>query len=77
MDFYYFVGICWSIFIYVSVFGDEMNRIGICLGGNVSSRSFLLDQPFDIYVHVEYYDNYEVALKLILNSFIDAEWEEV
>ena len=54
-----------------------MNRIGICLGGNVSSRSFLLDQPFDIYVHVEYYDNYEVALKLILNSFIDAEWEEV
>ena len=77
MDFYYFVGICWSIFIYVSVFGDEMNRIGICLGGNVSSRSFLLDQPFYIYVHVEYYDNYEVALKLILNSFIDAEWEEV
>ena len=67
----------WSIFIYASVFGGEMNKIGICLGGNVSSRSFLLDQPFDIYVHVEYYDNYEVALKLILNSFIDAEWEEV
>ena len=44
---------------------------------DVSSRSFSLDQPFDIYAHVEYYDNYEVALKLILNSFIDAELEEV
>ena len=45
--------------------------------GNVSSRSFLLDPPLDIYVPVEDYENYEVALKLILNSFIDAEWEEV
>ena len=45
--------------------------------GDVSSRSFLLDPPFDIYVPAEDYDNYEVALKLILNSFINAEWEEV
>ena len=45
--------------------------------GNVSERSFLLDQPLDIYVPVEDYENYEVALKLILNSFIDAEWEEL
>ena len=45
--------------------------------GNVSSRSFLLNPPLDIYVPVEDYDNYEVALKLILNSFINAEWEEV
>ena len=45
--------------------------------GNVSERSFLLDPPLDIYVPVEDYDNYEVALKLILSSFIDAEWEEV
>ena len=45
--------------------------------GNVSSRSFLLNQPLDIYVPVEDYDNYEVALKLILNSFINAEWEEL
>ena len=45
--------------------------------GNVSSRSFLLNPPLDIYIPVEDYDNYEVALKLILNSFINAEWEEV
>ena len=45
--------------------------------GNVSERSFLLNPPLDIYVPVEDYDNYEVALKLILNSFIDAEWKEV
>ena len=45
--------------------------------GNVSSRSFLLNQPLGIYVPVEDYDNYEVALKLILNSFINAEWEEL
>ena len=42
MDFYYFVGICWSIFIYVSVFGDEMNRIGVCLGG-VSANDIMND----------------------------------
>ena len=45
--------------------------------GNVSNRSFLLDPPLGIYVPVEDYEDYEVALKLILNSFIDAEWEEV
>ena len=45
--------------------------------GNVSSRSFLLNPPLDIYVPVEDYENYEVALKLILNSFINAELEEI
>ena len=44
--------------------------------GNVSSRSFLLNPPLDIYVPVEDYDNYEGALKLILNSFINAEWTD-
>ena len=45
-----------------------MSKIGICLGGNVSERSFLLNPPFGICVPVEYYENYEVALKLILNG---------
>ena len=42
MDFCYFVDICWSIFIYVGVFGDEMNRIGVCLGG-VSANDIMND----------------------------------
>ena len=42
--------------------------------GNVSSRSFLLNPPLDIYVPVEDYDNYEVALKLILSKWMEAEW---
>ena len=45
--------------------------------GNVSNRSFLLDPPLGIYVPAEDYENYEVALKLILNSSIDSEWREV
>lgn len=45
--------------------------------GNDSSRSFLLNPPLDIYVPVEDYENYEVALKLILNSFINVEFEEI
>ena len=40
-------------------------------------KGYVLNQPFNIYVPVEDYDNYEVALKLILNSFINAEWEEL
>ena len=68
MVFCYCVSGFWGIFIYVIVCGDEMSKIGICLGGNVSERSFLLNPPFGICVPVEYYENYEVALKLILNG---------
>ena len=45
--------------------------------GNVSSRSFLLNPPLDIYVPVEDYDNYEGALKFILSKWMEAEWEEL
>ena len=74
---------CDDKFYYALVDGDitTYKRVSLkiikSIHGNVSSRSFLLNPPLDIYVPVEDYDNYEVALKLILNSFINAEWEEV
>ena len=40
-------------------------------------KSYALNQPLNIYVPEREYDNYEVALKLILNSFTNAEWEEL
>ena len=42
MVFRYCVGSFWSVFIYASVFGDEMNRIGVCLGG-VSANDIMND----------------------------------
>ena len=42
MVFRYCVGSFWSVFIYASVFGDEMNRIGVCLGG-VSADDIIND----------------------------------
>ena len=40
-------------------------------------KSYVLNQPLKIYVPVEDYDNYEVALKLILSEWVEAEWEEL
>ena len=74
---------CDDKFYYALVDGDitTYKRVSLkiikSIHGNVSSRSFLLNPPLDIYVPVEDYDNYEVALKLILNSFINTEWEEL
>ena len=74
---------CDDKFYYALVDGDitTYKRVSLkiikSIHGNVSSRSFLLNPPLGIYVPVEDYDNYEGALKLILNSFINAEWEEL
>ena len=43
----------------------------------IQLKSYALNQPLNIYLPVEDYDNYEVALKLILNGFINAEWGEL
>ena len=43
----------------------------------IQLKSYVLNQPLKIYVPEREYYEYEGALKLILNSFINAEWGEL
>ena len=40
-------------------------------------KSYVLNQPFNIYVPESEYYEYEGALKFILSKWMEAEWEEV
>ena len=40
-------------------------------------KSYVLNQPFNIYVPEREYYEYEGALKFILSKWMEAEWEEV
>ena len=40
-------------------------------------KSYVLNQPFNIYVPEREYYEYEGALKFILSKWAEAEWEEV
>lgn len=40
-------------------------------------NSYVLNQPFTIYVPKDEYDKYEGALKFILSKWMEAEWDEV
>ena len=40
-------------------------------------KSYVLNQPFKIYVPEKEYNEYEGALKFILSKWMEAEWEEV
>ena len=41
------------------------------------TNSYVLKQPFKIYVPKDEYDKYECALKFILSKCIETEWEEM
>ena len=41
------------------------------------TNSYVLKQPFKIYVPKDEYDKYEGALKFILSEWIEAAWEEM
>ena len=43
----------------------------------VQLKSYVLNQPLKIYVPEREYYEYEGALKLILNKWMEAEWEEL
>ena len=40
-------------------------------------KSYVLNQPFNIYIPESEYYEYEGALKFILSKWMEAEWEEV
>ena len=40
-------------------------------------KSYVLNQPFNIYVPEREYNEYEGTLKFILSKWMEAEWEEV
>ena len=40
-------------------------------------KSYVLNQPFNIYVPESEYYEYEGALKFILSKWLEAEWEEL
>ena len=40
-------------------------------------KSYVLNQPFNIYVPEREYYEYEGALKFILSKWMEAEWEEL
>ena len=40
-------------------------------------KSYVLNQPFNIYIPESEYREYEGALKFILSKWMEAEWEEV
>ena len=67
----------------VSVGGDIINYRKIDLKFRKEVRqqyfqkSYVLNQPFNIYVPESEYDKYEGALKFILSKWMEAEWEEV
>ena len=67
----------------VSVGGDIINYRKVDLKFKKEVRqphiqkSYVLNQPFNIYVPEREYYEYEGALKFILSKWMDAEWEEL
>ena len=74
---------CNDEFYYALVGGDifTYQRIDLKFKKEVCQphfqKSYVLNQPFNIYVpECEYYE-YEGVLKFILSKLVEAEWEEV
>ena len=42
-----------------------------------NSISYVLRPTLDIYVPIDDYDKYDLALKVTLNNYLDADWELV
>ena len=74
---------CNNEFYYALVDGDIVNYREVDLKfikeirQSHFQKSYVLNQPLKIYVPEREYYEYEGALKFILNSFINAEWEEL
>ena len=74
---------CNDEFCYALVGGDIVNyrKVNLKFIKEIRQthfqKSYVLNQPFNIYVPESEYYEYEGALKFILNSFIDTEWVEL
>ena len=74
---------CNNEFYYALVDGDIINyrRVDLKFRKEIRQphiqKSYALNQPLNIYVPGKEYNEYEGALKFILNSFINAEWGEL
>ena len=68
--------------LFVDVVPNDYKRIDLNFIKEIRQKSgdsvkYALQPTLDIYVPTDDYDKYEFALKLNLNSFIKAEWEEL
>ena len=72
-DNFYYALVGGDIFTYQRI--DLKFKKGVCQPH--FQKDYILNQPFNIYVPESEYDNYEVALKLILSKWMEAEWMEV
>ena len=68
--------------LFVDVVPDDYKRIDLKFIKEVSQQSgngvrYTLQPTLDIYVPTEDYDKYEFALKIILNNYLNADWELV
>ena len=74
---------CDDKFYYASVVGGVVNYCKVDLKFRKEIRqpyfqkSYVLNQPFNIYVPEREYHEYEGALKFILSKWIEAGWEEM
>lgn len=74
---------CNDEFYYALVGGDIVNYRKVDLKFIKEIRqpyfqkSYVLNQPFNIYVPESEYYEYEGTLKFILSKWMEAEWEEV
>ena len=70
-------------FHYALVGGDIVNyrKIDLTFKKEIHQpyfqKSYVLNQPFNIYVPEREYYEYEGVLKFILSKWMEAEWEEV
>ena len=73
---------CNDEFYYALVGGDIVNYRKVDLKfikeirQTYFQKSYVLNQPFNIYVPESEYDKYEGALKFILSKWMEAEWEK-
>ena len=70
--------------IYYALVGDDIftyQRIDLKFKKEICQphiqKSYVLNQPFNIYVPESEYYEYEGALKFILSKWMEAEWDEV
>ena len=68
--------------LFVDVVPDDYKRIDLKFIKEVSQQSgngvrYILQPTLDIYVPTDEYDNYEFALKVILNNYLNADWDLV
>ena len=68
--------------LFVDEVPDDYKRIDLKFIKEVHQQGsnnikYVLQPTLDIYVPTDDYDNYEFALKVVLNNYLDADWELV